>query len=484
MQYKSLMKKLMREDSDWDRDCARQLRDILDAGVAPCLDAKFLGNYTSPAQVIMRRMRSDLAPAIFIKMVEGGVDPNTEYDGKSLAHYAAECGDIEMLKAVMEAGGDIHARDARGRSPLMRAMQNEHDAAVRMLFAAGGADTVQKDKGGSTILHYAATWRGVDKMFIVQLIRLTGIDINKTDRDGDTALYRASREGTWGNVEALLAQPGINVNAQSSGRTALSAMVRNGQEYMVEALLKAGAEIGASERCPLLEMADTCRYSPKIMKLLSAAAENEGVKLDVQEAFRIGVRYEGFVTESFADFVKAGLDINRPCDDGETLLMAAAKARNVSAVNLLLSNGADALARNGEGMTACDLVRRDKGYYSNEQKEKISSLLLKAEEKQKGPVIAPQDTGDMPVAKQSVVFDMGDDLTCTFNFFTQQVIYRAPGAISVQNFADVQRQESIEAAYAVLKAQNDGAVLPPPPSVMQPRKTARLIMNGGGNASG
>jgi hypothetical protein len=48
----------------------------------------------------------------------------------------------------------------------------------------------------------------------------------------------------------------------------------------------------------------------------------------------------------------------------------------------------------------------------------------------------------------------GDSLTMTFNFWTQQVILRdtdRPSPVTVQNFADIQRQEAIDEAFAKLK---------------------------------
>ncbi|MGN1308892.1 MAG: ankyrin repeat domain-containing protein, partial [Akkermansia sp.] len=49
-----------------------------------------------------------------------------------------------------------------------------------------------------------------------------------------------------------------------------------------------------------------------------------------------------------------GADVNRPTPDGQTPLMTAALAGDVTMVKLLLKNGADPAAHTPEGDTAAD----------------------------------------------------------------------------------------------------------------------------------
>jgi N-acyl-D-amino-acid deacylase len=68
---------------------------------------------------------------------------------------AAAAGPVDVIKALLDAGADVNARDGRGMTPLMLAVATNHQnpAAIRMLLARG-ADASVQSKVGET----AADW--------------------------------------------------------------------------------------------------------------------------------------------------------------------------------------------------------------------------------------------------------------------------------------------------------------------------------------
>jgi hypothetical protein len=86
-------------------------------------------------------------------------------------HYAADgyvngpCWDakrqLAMIRCLLDAGADIHARDKNGASALHRAVRTRCAAAVRRLLEAG-SDPTLRNKSGSTPFHLAVqnTGRG------------------------------------------------------------------------------------------------------------------------------------------------------------------------------------------------------------------------------------------------------------------------------------------------------------------------------------
>ena len=60
-----------------------------------------------------------------------------------------------ILRALIRAGGEVEGRDAKGRTPLMRAA-NEANAKALDLLLRSGARPDAVDRAGKTPLEYAA----------------------------------------------------------------------------------------------------------------------------------------------------------------------------------------------------------------------------------------------------------------------------------------------------------------------------------------
>ena len=85
-------------------------------------------------------------------MLEHGAECNTVdlWDSKALHWFALSGSDIEVLKALLKAGGDINVPDAIGETPLHLAMYRAEDLSLDLLrvFLENGAD-VNKDDNDS-----------------------------------------------------------------------------------------------------------------------------------------------------------------------------------------------------------------------------------------------------------------------------------------------------------------------------------------------
>jgi len=106
-------------------------------------------------------------------LLESGADPNAagNHRGSSPLHYAADGfitgpvwdpkRQVETLRCLVSAGGDIHLQDRNGATPLHRAVRTRCAAAVKFLLDAG-SDPKKRNKPGSTSFHLAVqnTGRG------------------------------------------------------------------------------------------------------------------------------------------------------------------------------------------------------------------------------------------------------------------------------------------------------------------------------------
>ena len=68
-------------------------------------------------------------------------------------------GCVESVRALLDAGADIHARSKRGWTALMTAAYYGNDEIVRVLLDAG-ADAATVDENGNTALALAISARG------------------------------------------------------------------------------------------------------------------------------------------------------------------------------------------------------------------------------------------------------------------------------------------------------------------------------------
>ena len=99
----------------------------------------------------------------------------------------------------------------------------------------------QEEQEGRTELMDAAEEGSAET--VMALLAAPGIDVNAADRDGRTALMWAADKGRTQMVRTLLAAPGLDVNAaDGAGRTAL-ALAKARRHFRIAYLLRAAGSI-------------------------------------------------------------------------------------------------------------------------------------------------------------------------------------------------------------------------------------------------
>lgn len=118
-------------------------------------------------------------------------------------------------RALLEAGADPSARDARGRGPLHAAAREGHAAVLRELLAAG-ADPDAADDEGRTALHAAAEWGWGG---VLAALLEAGASVDPVDSWGWTPLMLAAESGYAEQVEWLLEAGADPRRENDAGRT-------------------------------------------------------------------------------------------------------------------------------------------------------------------------------------------------------------------------------------------------------------------------
>lgn len=209
----------------------------------------------------------------------------TDNWGTTAVHEAAERNHVGMLKVMIEKGVDVNiAQDEpaeAGNTPLHLACQNGNGEAAALLMASGADDTLGNVKG-DTAAHCAMKKRGyssdmrpeeriavlqalkhVDlpgsggrtplmmlayldlnmQMDILPVLLEKGVDVNRTDDMGNTALILIARERCYKRTVKELFRAGADVNAENrEGNTALHFALRYGDQESSIFLIKKGAD--------------------------------------------------------------------------------------------------------------------------------------------------------------------------------------------------------------------------------------------------
>lgn len=149
----------------------------------------------------------------------------------SLLHIAVARGDIDAVRARLEAGDPVDLLAADGLAPIHWALASRNSQVLPFLKDEG-ADIDARSSEGATALMTAAQGSNSGAF---DFLLAHGADPNARDLRGFTALHRAAELGKMDFVKRLLVQ-GADASLEAEGHTARSfAMARN--ETGVVALL-------------------------------------------------------------------------------------------------------------------------------------------------------------------------------------------------------------------------------------------------------
>lgn len=180
------------------------------------------------------------------KLLAEGANPNRsgdEYGNRALPHAVA-AGDVELTRALLDAGADPDLR-GHGLTPLGLAAIKGQARIARLLLAAG-ADPDLKGADSNTPLYNAAL---LDHAAVIRELLpyrpdFARLNAGLPNYEGLTALGIAAMEGNVAALEALLAGGAGTETLDKSGRTALFYAVMRERRGAVLLLLEHGAQVG------------------------------------------------------------------------------------------------------------------------------------------------------------------------------------------------------------------------------------------------
>ena len=101
-------------------------------------------------------------------------------------------GKLDEVRSVLAGGGDVNNKSNGGSTGLMLAVMTGHNSIVKLLLEQPAVKVNEKNSGGCTALHYAASGNNPEGARMLLLHR--GFNLpNTTTNYGETALMKAVR---------------------------------------------------------------------------------------------------------------------------------------------------------------------------------------------------------------------------------------------------------------------------------------------------
>ena len=290
-------------------------------------------------------------------LLEGGAyvdarDPR----GRTALHYAAGLGHMSVVRALLDASAPFDVQDARGETPLMWASLTAQSSVVHALLEAGADVNVSGTWYGETALMWAAL---SGDTAIARALLASGADVGASSTSGRTALMLAEALGHTHTARLLAsssardAEPDAMLPPEAYlppwiGRAARSGELRDLRG--AQALLSRGATIPATGETALLWAAargDTAT----VQRLLQAGAALEAkAKYGWTPLLLAAANGHVSILRSLLD---AGADIHAAEQQiGQPALIWAAQMGHTGAIQVLLDAGAPIDARDRFGGTA------------------------------------------------------------------------------------------------------------------------------------
>lgn len=323
-------------------------------------------------------------------LIGRGVDLTAkDSNGDTALHLAAaEIGNSDIVRMLLEAGANVNGTGTEGAIPLHQAADSDirqllqewkgdHGGKVAQevrridrrgsRLERGGVDRDTGTGGGATMgvddmaaePALADNHPGMDLIHLAYAIKNIRGYMELKDEDGRTVLLQRAEHGDLPAVIALI-KGGASLNAQyCGGETALQLAAKNGKTEIVTALLVGGAKpdtVGHRGTTALL-LAALEGHTDTVTALIAGGAQT--VAINERRSTALHLAADKGHAETVTALIMGGVAIEATDREDSTALHLAAQNGHAETVTILLVNRAELGAMSKDGMTALHLAAQN-----------------------------------------------------------------------------------------------------------------------------
>lgn len=304
-------------------------------------------------------------------------------------HAAARAGDTAEVIRLLATGVDVDARDSLGGTPLLDAVWEGREDAVRVLVAHGADVNAKHLEAGVTALQYAVL---TGRAAITRELLQAGAHTDVRDRSGEAVLHVAAARGNLPVVDLLL-EAHADVGAlDQDGYTALESAIFHNQLNLLPILLAHGASatrVRAADGRQPIHLACVRGFAAAIPPLISAGASPVAKDRFGQTPLDLALAYKN--AGAVAELLKFGLSIRESQSAADSAMETATMRGHTEIVRLLLDGGYDVNRTTPSGSTFLNDAAL-KG------QKKVAQLLMD----HGANVNAPDSSGTLPLHNAAI----------------------------------------------------------------------------------
>ncbi|MCP9751462.1 ankyrin repeat domain-containing protein [Ferruginibacter sp. HRS2-29] len=262
----------------------------------------------------------------YLLTLKGNEVDKITHDGRIYLHWAANAGNPVLMEYLLDKGSKWDVEDSHGNTPVIFAAGGgqKNTEVYEVLIRKGVDIKAAANHDGANVLLLGVA---LDKDLVLTNYFLSkGVNINSTDKNGNTAFNYAARSGDMNLLKALQAK---------------------GVKFTDNALLMAAQ--GNRGNVPGTSL-ETFQYLESL-KIKPTAVNKNG-----ENALHLLVR-KASQAPVISYFLSKGVDVNQADNDGNTpFLNAASYNRDTATLNLLLPSVKNLRQVNKKGASALALA--------------------------------------------------------------------------------------------------------------------------------